>query len=150
METFFSKLQLQPNMDVKEFCVSEGTPVKQITIKPVIPTHLLNGPRAAVWHGVRAVLVSYSAALQQLWIPGHSENKGEKTPVPQVTDVVLGYGNLEGYEKNVPYIGATVGRVAGRISGGRFSIPLELDPSISSVYRVPQNNNNRHCLHGGL
>ncbi len=137
---------------VKDFGVStDGVPVKQITITPELPERLATGPNAAVWKDVRAVFVSYAAALQELWVPGKTDTTGRKKAAGlALADIVLGYDNLKGYEKNVPYLGAIVGRVAGRIVDGKFSIPLDLDPSISQMYRVPKNLKDLHCLHGGL
>ncbi len=137
-------------MSIKDFGVSEGVPVKQITIKPKLPERLTKGPNAAVWQDVRAVFVSYAAALQELWVPGKTDTEGKTGSALQLADIVLGYDNLKGYEKNVPYLGAIVGRVAGRIVDGKFSIPLDLDPSISTMHYVPKNLKNLHCLHGGL
>ncbi|NXS91723.1 GALM epimerase, partial [Jacana jacana] len=38
------------------------------------------------------------------------------------SDVVLGFDTLEGYTRNHPFFGATVGRVANRIAKGRFTV----------------------------
>ena len=40
----------------------------------------------------------------------------------KLDDVVLGFDNLEGYLGKHPYFGATVGRVANRIAGGKFTL----------------------------
>ena len=36
------------------------------------------------------------------------------------TDVVLGYDDVSGYERNMGYLGAPIGRVANRIRDGKF------------------------------
>jgi aldose 1-epimerase len=36
--------------------------------------------------------------------------------------VLLGYSGLGGYLANEPFLGVTVGRFAGRIGGGAFSL----------------------------
>lgn len=60
----------------------------------------------------------------------------------RVADVVLGYDNLESYLAGNAYFGAIAGRVAGRITGGRFSM--------SGVeYRLAVNDPPNH-LHGGI
>lgn len=59
----------------------------------------------------------------------------------EVDDVVLGYDDLEGYLADGDYHGATVGRFANRIAGGRF----ELD---GQVHQVPANEGS-NALHGG-
>lgn len=56
-------------------------------------------------------------------------------------NVVLGYNYLRPYETFSPYFGALIGRVAGRISQGNFTLG-------DSSYSLAQNNN-LSCLHGG-
>jgi aldose 1-epimerase len=56
-------------------------------------------------------------------------------------DVLLGYSTLEGYTHNAAYLGATIGRFANRIGGGRFALD-------GRRYDLPQNRDS--CtLHGG-
>ncbi len=57
------------------------------------------------------------------------------------TDVVLGYDNVEGYEKNGGYIGAMVGRFGNRIEKGRLVLE-------GKEYSLCCNDNGNH-LHGG-
>ncbi|PMC39178.1 galactose-1-epimerase [Bacillus sp. UMB0899] len=59
----------------------------------------------------------------------------------QFENVVLGLDTVESYINDSPYFGAVCGRVAGRISNGRF----ELD---DHIYELPKNDDNNH-LHGG-
>ncbi|XP_063991798.1 galactose mutarotase isoform X2 [Diachasmimorpha longicaudata] len=61
----------------------------------------------------------------------------------KVVDVVLGFDNIEGYlQKDNPYFGATVGRVANRIAKGTFQLNgLEINVSKN----IPPNT-----LHGGF
>ncbi|KAL7063110.1 hypothetical protein AAHC03_0210 [Spirometra sp. Aus1] len=126
---------------------AKGIPVKRITIRPKLPEKLTSGSDGEVWSGVRAVFINYGAVLQQLWIPGHTDTGGKKKTPLTLADVVLGYPDIGSYEKNVPYHGAIVGRVAGRISNARFAIPYELDPTMTGVYRLPKNLKKQHCLH---
>jgi aldose 1-epimerase len=57
-------------------------------------------------------------------------------------DVVLGYGNLDGYIKNnAPYFGAIVGRYANRIAKASFTIDGKTHPLAA--------NNGPNHLHGG-
>ncbi|VDN08884.1 unnamed protein product [Dibothriocephalus latus] len=128
---------------------AKGSPVKKITIRPKLPENLASGSDSEVWNGVRAIVINYGAVLQQLWIPGHTDTGGKKKTPLTLADVVLGFPDISSYEKNVPYHGAIVGRVAGRISNARFAIPYELDPTMAGVYRLPKNLKKQHCLHGG-
>ena len=57
-------------------------------------------------------------------------------------DLVLGLNTLEDYEKKHPHFGAITGRVAGRITGGRF----QLD---GQKYSLVLNDVSNH-LHGGI
>lgn len=64
----------------------------------------------------------------------------------KATDVVLGFDDVSGYEKSVdleaaPYLGAVIGRWAGRINKGKFSLN-------GTDYQLHQNNGG-HALHGG-
>lgn len=57
-------------------------------------------------------------------------------------NVVLGYGSAKGYALGSSFVGATVGRYAGRIGGAQFRIGGEL-------YTLPKNDGQNH-LHGGF
>lgn len=60
----------------------------------------------------------------------------------KMADVVLGYNNLDGYERdNSTYFGAIVGRYGNRIAKGSFSLD-------GKTYHIPLNNNG-NALHGG-
>ncbi len=91
-------------------------------------------------NGVVAKITTYGATLTQLLAP----DKAGKT-----ADVVLGFDTLEGYlsGKN-PYFGATVGRYANRIDGGKFTLD-------GHDYTLPLNNGPDQAhptttLHGGI
>lgn len=56
-------------------------------------------------------------------------------------DVVLGFDDVSGYEKNKGYFGASIGRVANRIKGGRFTLN-------GCEYVLAKNDRGNH-LHGG-
>jgi aldose 1-epimerase len=56
----------------------------------------------------------YGAAIQQLWAP---DRDGERA------NVVLGFATREEYERSrAHFFGATIGRFANRIAGGRFEL----------------------------
>src|SRR5580704_358857 len=64
-------------------------------------------------HGVRARIITYGATLQALEAPDRNGRSA---------DVALGYDDLAGYVDHPNYFGATIGRFANRIAGGRFSL----------------------------
>jgi aldose 1-epimerase len=82
--------------------------------------------------GVKAKVITYGAILTELHVP----DKDGK-----LTDVVLGFDNLEGYLSGHPFFGATVGRYANRIAKGRFTLD-------GKEYKLATNNG-PNALHGG-
>lgn len=59
----------------------------------------------------------------------------------QLTDVVLGFKNLNDYQNNPCFLGVTVGRYANRIANGVFNLE-------NKEYKLDINNA-PNCLHGG-
>ena len=84
-------------------------------------------------HGITVGILDYGGIIRTLRVP----DKGG-----QFDDVVLGFDELSQYEKEQNYFGALIGRVAGRISGGRLNID-----GITS--QLPLNDSPNH-LHGGV
>jgi aldose 1-epimerase len=82
--------------------------------------------------GLRARILTLGATLQALEVP---DRHG------RYDDVVLGFAEPDAYLDHGQYIGATVGRYANRIAGGRF----ELD---GRTYQIPRNDG-ANALHGG-
>jgi aldose 1-epimerase len=82
---------------------------------------------------IEAVVTSYGASLVQLKIPDRDG---------KIADVVLGYDDLDGYEQDKAYLGATVGRYANRIAGGQFVLD-------GTTFQIPKNNG-ANSLHGGI
>jgi aldose 1-epimerase len=82
--------------------------------------------------GIVAKVIEYGATLTSLEAP---DRKG------RVGHVVLGFDTLEPYLDCGAYLGATVGRFANRIAGGRFT----LEGDTIQLTR----NEGRHHLHGG-
>lgn len=82
--------------------------------------------------GVSATVIAYGASLQSMILP---DSAGKKV------DVALGHTTMDGYLKTPNYFGATVGRVANRVAGGKF----QLD---GKAYTVPVNDG-PNSLHGG-
>lgn len=58
-------------------------------------------------------------------------------------NIVLSYENLEDYKKNVAYLGAVVGRTAGRIEKGLLKLPNGNNRQLTI-------NNGENNLHGGF
>ena len=83
-------------------------------------------------HGLTAKVMTYGAILTELDVP----DKDGK-----FADVVLGFDTLDGYLKDSPYFGATIGRVANRIKNARFALD-------GKTYTLAANNA-PNALHGG-
>lgn len=94
-----------------------GTPVPEVT--------LAAGP-------LKARLIGYGARLVSLLVP---DSAG------RLADVVLGCDRLEDYAASDAYLGATCGRVANRIAGGRLRLN-------GTVHQLDCNEGGNH-LHGG-
>lgn len=76
--------------------------------------------------------MNYGATVTHLRVP---DGRGD------VADVVLGFNSIAGYLQPHPYLGVTAGRVAGRISGARFTLD-------GREYQLAANDPPNH-LHGG-
>lgn len=83
--------------------------------------------------GMRARILDYGGIIRELLVPDRWGNPA---------DVVLGFDALEPYVQRHPYFGAIVGRYAGRIANGRFSID-------GSEITLATNKGGNH-LHGGV
>lgn len=82
--------------------------------------------------GVRIKILNYGGIIRELWV---KNREGE------FQNVVLGFDSMEKYLENVSYLGAVIGRVAGRIAHGAFMLDGE-------VFKLDKNNG-ENCLHGG-
>lgn len=96
----------------------DGTPVERITLS--------NGS------GLSVSILTLGATLQAVHAPDRDGRLADITP---------GFPDVEGYLGSSDYFGATVGRVANRIAGGRF----QLD---GKRFEIPCNNG-PNSLHGG-
>lgn len=83
-------------------------------------------------NGVEVVLISYGAGIQAVRAPDRDG---------AFADIALGHATLDPYLTQPQFIGSTVGRVANRIAGGRFTLD-------GRDYQVPANNG-PNALHGG-
>ncbi len=82
--------------------------------------------------GMVVRLISFGATVTEWHVPGRNG----------LADVVLGFDHLRQYESESPYFGATVGRVAFRITEARFRL-------FGKEYHLSANVPPHH-LHGGL
>lgn len=83
-------------------------------------------------NGVSAQIISYGATLQAFKAP---DRQG------RIADIELGYDDLAGYVDHPNYFGATIGRYANRIAGGRFTLD-------GRTHQLPLNDKT-NSLHGG-
>ena len=77
-------------------------------------------------------VTNYGAIVTEFHVPDRTG---------KFADIVGGYENLDGYLKKTPYFGATIGRVANRITNGRFQLE-------GKTYQLGTNDPPNH-LHGG-
>ena len=83
-------------------------------------------------HGLTAKVMTYGAILTEMHVPDQAGN---------FADVTLGFNDLASYAKGHPFFGATTGRYANRIAGGKFSLD-------GKDYKLAVNNG-PNSLHGG-
>lgn len=86
--------------------------------------------------GMRVGITNFGGIVTHLEVP---DREGRHA------DVVLGFSSLEPYLANPDYFGATIGRYANRIAGGKFSLD-------GTVYQLAANNElhgQANHLHGG-
>lgn len=83
--------------------------------------------------GMEMTSINYGCIITKLIVPDRNGN---------LENVVLGFDTLEEYDRHSPYFGAVIGRHAGRIAGGSFTLD-------GKTYELAKNNNGNH-LHGGL
>jgi len=88
-------------------------------------------------NGMKVQIINYGATVTSLKIPVSNG---------KLIDVVLGFEDAESYAASynlpsVPYLGTTVGRYAGRINKGVFSLN-------DKTFQLSTNNNG-NALHGG-
>lgn len=82
--------------------------------------------------GVSARIISFGATLQKLMVPDRAG---------KLADVELGYDDVQTYADAPNYWGASVGRYANRIAGGKFTLD-------GKSYQLPLNDKT-NSLHGG-
>ncbi|MFN4943195.1 MAG: aldose epimerase family protein [Akkermansiaceae bacterium] len=98
---------------------------------------LPDGSQVTSWtmrnqNGMEVEILNYGAIVRRISFPH---------PDGDAVDVVLGFDDIDGYLQDSAWIGAVAGRVAGRISGGRFTLN-------GVTHQLPLNQPPNH-LHGG-
>ncbi|QYY36127.1 aldose epimerase family protein [Ruficoccus sp. ZRK36] len=83
-------------------------------------------------NGVRLCVSNYGGLLLSLEVPDKDGN---------MADILLGKKGIKGYIAGHPFFGAITGRVAGRITGGKFTLD-------GTTYEL-EKNNGENALHGG-
>ncbi len=81
---------------------------------------------------IEADIITLGASVQSIRVPDRTG---------AMTDVCLGFSDVNGYETQTCFIGAVVGRYANRIGGASFSLN-------GQTYSLAQNDGVNH-LHGG-
>jgi aldose 1-epimerase len=115
-----AKADASPNISVTPFgTTKEGTAVQLYTLQNKA--------------GSVATISSYGGLVTSLKV-------ADRTGA--ISDVTLGYDNLDGYLKDTPYFGALVGRYGNRIARGHFTLE-------GQMYTLATNNG-VNALHGGL
>ncbi len=82
--------------------------------------------------GLSASITNFGATLVSLWAP---DIRG------QTADIVQGFDDVSGYEASPYYMGAVIGRHAGQIRGGAFTLNGKTQRLVI--------NDGEHTMHGG-
>lgn len=82
--------------------------------------------------GITLSITDFGARVVDLVVPLENEHR----------NIILGFDSEQEYREKDPYIGATIGRVAGRIKNGTFVLGKE-------TYTLSVDSSMNHTLHGG-
>jgi aldose 1-epimerase len=96
-----------------------------------------DGQKVEMFHlknasGMEVDVITYGGAVQSIKVPDKNGH---------MTDVALGFDNLDGYLHTDTFFGALIGRYANRIAKGKFALD-------GKTYTLPINNP-PNSLHGG-
>ncbi|HJV32181.1 MAG TPA: aldose epimerase family protein [Bacillales bacterium] len=83
-------------------------------------------------HGLEVHCLNYGCIITKILAPDRQGN---------FENIVLCFENMDEYEQNPPFLGAVIGRVAGRIKGAEFVLD-------GKTYSLEKNEGENH-LHGG-
>lgn len=78
-------------------------------------------------------IINMGAAIYGIYLPSAANG---------FDNIVLNYADILDYSEDNYYIGATIGRIAGRVNKGLLQVGKE-------IYQLPKNDNRTHHLHGG-
>ncbi|PFA66772.1 galactose-1-epimerase [Bacillus sp. AFS015802] len=106
------------NLTISEFGEREGKKILAHTIENS--------------SGLKVTSINYGCIITKLIAP---DRDGKRE------NIVLGFDTLKEYDLHSPYFGAVIGRHAGRIAGGRFTLG-------DNDYELAKNDGENH-LHGG-
>lgn len=87
-------------------------------------------------NGMEIDVLNYGGVIRRIFL---LDKNGEKS------NRILAYKDIALYEENPMFLGALIGRVAGRIIDGKFSLP-----GYQQEYQLERNERDCHHLHGGL
>ncbi len=111
------------------------------TIKPFIKSRpfgtLADGREVKLFelsnsNNIKVRVLNYGGIIQSIEMP---DREGK------ISDIVLGFDDLKGYENDTAYHGALVGRYANRIAGAKFTVN-------GREHNLAKNDGD-NCLHGG-
>lgn len=84
-------------------------------------------------NGMEVEITNFGGTIVSIKVPDKSG---------KLTDVVLGYDDVAGYESGTAYFGGTIGRYGNRIGGAKFALD-------GHTYSLPANDG-PNTLHGGI
>ncbi|HVU10865.1 MAG TPA: aldose epimerase family protein [Phototrophicaceae bacterium] len=83
-------------------------------------------------NGLEMKVITFGGIITSLRVPDRAG---------KLDNIALGFGQLEDYESNAPYLGAIIGRFGNRLGNSRFTLD-------GIEYRITSNVG-EHTLHGG-
>lgn len=122
----------------------------ELTISRTDFGYLANGEKATLFtlknnQGITIKITNFGGIITSIIAPDKSG---------KLADIVLGYDDIQAYEKDPYYLGAIIGRYAGRINGGILSIddkayPLSLNHGNSQLHGGDKALN-KQCWHANI
>lgn len=133
LKTFILFLMIIINVVLLTSCKESGAPNIRQEVFGVMP----DGDTVTIYtlsngNDMKVRILNYGGIVQSVEVP----DKNGK-----LSDVVLGFDDLDSYFKDSPYFGALIGRYGNRIAGGKFSLK-------DSTYTLVKNDG-PNSLHGG-